>query len=450
MTITGKDKTSKLIIESLKSGMKVKDIPGKFNVSIDQAKRLSRYVQVLATCEKELDEKAYDSLQELGLKALYLYPLIKVNDFEGLAEVLCNTNKDTKRDDLPLFIAALEEKRRRIADFKKSYEMNMKRIRAKELQIKQNEKAIREALEQVTSQIQFIRNYPEHVQKFLLEHLGISNGKIVLAKRLDSLWQKSLKNKSILSLDEYLWVVNDLDALIEDFEKRTNRKKPYNCVWNWGLEEKRYENSPFGLPGSEYYKNADGLFESDLQSEIESAEKRIKEINEKKKQLQKEMKNLRKSTPQSFFEAVEASNTLSSKDLKRHGELQQKALKWLYNQGYIVAGEVTLPNGRRVDVIGYNDKNKVIIIEVKVSAQDFLNDDKWEKYLDCCDEFYFLLENPYEFYRNPKYNNVGLITEIKKDLHISREDTLHHDTVNKADLIMRINKTLARKYVLGY
>ena len=47
MAITGTDDLSLKILDSLESGTKVKDIPGIFSVSLDQAKRLSRYHNIL-------------------------------------------------------------------------------------------------------------------------------------------------------------------------------------------------------------------------------------------------------------------------------------------------------------------------------------------------------------------------------------------------------------------
>ena len=115
------------------------------------------------------------------------------------------------------------------------------------------------------------------------------------------------------------------------------------------------------------------------------------------------MKQLRKTSPKSFIEAVEATNTLSAHELKLHGELQDKALKWLFNKGYIVASEVTLPNGKRADVVGYNENGHIIMIEVKVSKGDFRQDEKWTSYLDYCDEFYFLLDKEVR----PVYDQMG-------------------------------------------
>ncbi|MEB9896972.1 MmcB family DNA repair protein [Bacillus cereus] len=74
-----------------------------------------------------------------------------------------------------------------------------------------------------------------------------------------------------------------------------------------------------------------------------------------------------------------------------HGELQQKAMRWLYNQGYAVVSELVLDNGRRVDVIGFNQEHRIVIIEVKSSQNDLFADDKWTSYLDACDDFYFCM-----------------------------------------------------------
>ncbi|NOU71831.1 MmcB family DNA repair protein [Paenibacillus sp. LMG 31458] len=76
------------------------------------------------------------------------------------------------------------------------------------------------------------------------------------------------------------------------------------------------------------------------------------------------------------MEAVETRNALSVLELRTHGELQDRALKWLYNLGHIVVNEVELPNGRRCDVIGYDESGRIIIIEVKASVSDFRNDEK--------------------------------------------------------------------------
>ena len=73
---------------------------------------------------------------------------------------------------------------------------------------------------------------------------------------------------------------------------------------------------------------------ADLLSTIQEIDQKKKDIEtERKKFIQKQIKDLRKTSPKSFLESVEASNVLSTMELKRHGEMQDKALKWLYNKG---------------------------------------------------------------------------------------------------------------------
>lgn len=56
MAVTGRDKTSLLILDALNKGTKVKDIPFKFPVSLNQAKRLSRYNNMLNAAAKHLSK----------------------------------------------------------------------------------------------------------------------------------------------------------------------------------------------------------------------------------------------------------------------------------------------------------------------------------------------------------------------------------------------------------
>ncbi|MBZ5752748.1 hypothetical protein [Metabacillus rhizolycopersici] len=209
------------------------------------------------------------------------------------------------------------------------------------LQLEENTNQL---MKKVEKEIKFLKQYSQNTQDFFVEHLGVYEEKLVLAKRLDSRWQKSLKKKEILAYDDsnYVWFVNNLDGLAEDYTKRTDRKNPYPTEWDYDKEKKR--NHAWGTPLSPYYRLPSGLAE-DLMTTIEAINKKKKEIESERKGIQKQMQQLRKTSPQSFIEAVAATNTLSLYDLKRHGELQDKALKWLFNKGYIVASEVTLPNG---------------------------------------------------------------------------------------------------------
>ncbi|MEK4973674.1 hypothetical protein NSQ89_15050 [Niallia sp. FSL R7-0648] len=132
--------------------------------------------------------------------------------------------------------------------------------------------------------------------------------------------------------------VVDLDGLVEDFLKRTNRKVPFATEGDYDKEDHRNRNGEFHTPSRPEYHLPNGLA-VDLRSSIEDAEEKINEIKTERESIQKEMKQLKKSSPKSFIESIEATTTLSAQELKRHGELQDKALKWLFNKGYIVASE---------------------------------------------------------------------------------------------------------------
>ena len=63
--------------------------------------------------------------------------------------------------------------------------------------------------------------------------------------------------------------------------------------------------------------------------------------------------------------------------------------RMLAESGYGTLKEFRLPSGRRVDVMGMNDDGEFVIVEVKVSIEDFRGDRKWREYLPYCDRFYF-------------------------------------------------------------
>lgn len=450
--ITGLDEMSLSILDSIARGMKVKDIPASFPVSIDQSKRLSRYNNLLKKAKGQLQPNEVEKIQMIGTKVLYLSPLFKQEDWEGLSEILSSVNESTKRDEYPLLIQALQEKRKRIREFQTDIVRKLNHLKQREQELLQLEQNIKDKQKKIQDEITFLNKYPEKVQLFLIKHLGLYQGKLVLSRRLDSQWQKNLKKKGILEYLqwEYVWLIIDLDGLVEEYLKRIDRRTPLGTEWDYSKEEKRNKNSDYNTPTSSKYRLPDGLA-VDLSSSIEDAEEKIKHIESERVTIQKDMKQLRKTSPKTFIEAVEATNTLSAHELKLHGEMQEKALKWLYNKGYIVASEVTLPNGRRADVIGYNEVGHIVIVEVKVSAADFRQDEKWERYLDFCDEFYFLLNDAARpVYDKKEYKGTGLLVRTKNSIKVTKTHTLEHTPIDRSKLHFMINKVLTKKYVFGY
>lgn len=61
----------------------------------------------------------------------------------------------------------------------------------------------------------------------------------------------------------------------------------------------------------------------------------------------------------------------------------------LWSRGFSSLTELPLRSGRRADVVAFNDKGEVWIIEVKSSVADFRADSKWPEYRQHCDRLYF-------------------------------------------------------------
>ena len=83
------------------------------------------------------------------------------------------------------------------------------------------------------------------------------------------------------------------------------------------------------------------------------------------------------------------------------------AARLLVALGYAPLTEVTLPNGRRADLMALGPKGDVLIVEVKSGLEDFRTDRKWGEYLPYCDAFFFAVAP--EFPREILPEEPGLI-----------------------------------------
>jgi hypothetical protein len=75
--------------------------------------------------------------------------------------------------------------------------------------------------------------------------------------------------------------------------------------------------------------------------------------------------------------------------------------------GYAPLAEVTLPNGRRADLMALGRRGEIFIVEVKSGLEDFRTDAKWGEYLPYCDAFAFAVAP--EFPRQILPGRPGLI-----------------------------------------
>ncbi|HZC15952.1 MAG TPA: DNA repair putative endonuclease MmcB [Caulobacteraceae bacterium] len=75
--------------------------------------------------------------------------------------------------------------------------------------------------------------------------------------------------------------------------------------------------------------------------------------------------------------------------------------------GYAPLAEVTLPNGRRADLMALGARGEIAIAEVKSGLDDYRTDHKWAEYAPFCDAFYFAVDA--DFPRHILAEGPGLI-----------------------------------------
>jgi hypothetical protein len=72
----------------------------------------------------------------------------------------------------------------------------------------------------------------------------------------------------------------------------------------------------------------------------------------------------------------------------------------LHQFGFTAVSELSLPSGRRADLVALNGSGEIWIVEVKSSVEDFRADQKWMDYRAHCDRLFFAttLEVPCEIF----------------------------------------------------
>lgn len=73
----------------------------------------------------------------------------------------------------------------------------------------------------------------------------------------------------------------------------------------------------------------------------------------------------------------------------RSEEVARGVSRMFYRHQIMVQGEVTLKGHRRADLMGITAKGDVVIVEIKCSRADLLGDQKWQDYLEHCDQYYW-------------------------------------------------------------
>jgi DNA repair protein MmcB-like len=450
---TGSDPLSKRIMHDLETGLKVSKIPDLYPVSLDQAKRLSRFNKMLLSAKEHLNEDLYNRLQQLGIKSLPLSHFFRQDDWGGIVEILSVVTDETTRDELQLLIDALKEKRERILELKETVDVSLSQLEQAEQSLLVKEKELLLLQMEMDEYLEVFKQYPEPFRSFLGEYLGLYEGKLVLAKRLNVTWQKSLRKQDIIEYDEYrhIYFLKDFNTFIESLRSRHNQGLTYR--WDPQKDIKRITKSTAWADVSHDGKyNISSAFSGSFIDSMKKIKQELKDIEEKKISIEDDLIRIKHENVQSYMELTEAPDYLSAADLKRHKELQDKALKWLFHRGFIAVAEFTLPNGKKADIFAYNE-SQIIIFEIKVSKNDLITDQKWPEYLPYCHDFFFLtpVELNDEVATKTKSIYCGQFIETANSIRLIHPDKRNVENVNQDDeLKFSAAQFLSRKFIYGY
>ncbi len=109
--------------------------------------------------------------------------------------------------------------------------------------------------------------------------------------------------------------------------------------------------------------------------------------------------------------------------------------------GWAPVHEVSLPNGRRADILALRPDGRFVCIEVKSGARDFLADQKWPEYRDYCDALYFAVD--LDFPQELLPAEVGLIVAAGLAAELLREAPVHPLAASRRRSLLQRFATLA-------
>lgn len=108
---------------------------------------------------------------------------------------------------------------------------------------------------------------------------------------------------------------------------------------------------------------------------------------------------------------------------ERTAAIRQATARFCAQLGWAPLSEVTLPSGRRADILALTSEGRLLILEVKSCARDFLADRKWPEYRNFCDALYFAVDP--DFPQDLLPADVGLVVATAEDSALLREAPPH-------------------------
>jgi hypothetical protein len=108
---------------------------------------------------------------------------------------------------------------------------------------------------------------------------------------------------------------------------------------------------------------------------------------------------------------------------ERTTQVRRAAARLCLQLGWAPVHEMTLPNGRRADIMALRPDGGFVCIEVKSGLRDFQTDLKWPEYRDFCDALFFAVDEDFPDALIPA--ETGLIVVVAREAALVREAPAH-------------------------
>lgn len=128
----------------------------------------------------------------------------------------------------------------------------------------------------------------------------------------------------------------------------------------------------------------------------------------------------------------------------RTAAVTQGAARLFVALGHAVLREVSLPHGRRADLLALGPDDSFVIVEVKSCERDFLSDAKWPEYRAFCDRLYFAVDPAFPHAMLPE--ETGLLVADAYGGAVLREAPAHPlAPARRRALLLRFARLAARR-----
>lgn len=425
------------VIKLKENNFKNKEIAEKLNVSLNSVEKTLQLNRLHLKFKDCLNNELYNKLLNLNFKALEIRHIQE--EPKLVVDLLEMIDRKTTLNELKQKIELLKTKQYQVDSIKSDIETTNNNISKIKNEIKDLESKYKDIVKNLDSKFKFIEedtDLSDSKKKQLLQAIAYDTrlDKYVFVGFIDTNKFFYLKNKGLISYDEnYISYSGYLPPAvipdIEKFVKYVKKAKDFKADFQ-----------------TKYTRNKNLIWADRKDKEQKNITKVKEELKDKKKQLREHNKQLKKITDSdlnNFMTVLEAKNELTKKDILKHNELSIKGMKWLKHNGFIADIEYSY-NNYRFDVIGINlDDNKVVILEAKVSLNDYKQDTKKEKYLEYCNELYIITDNysvKLEAENNRNITGVVYYDKYRNDINIYMNESNCINSNPKIDKLEVVKK----------